>query len=377
MTVQQQTVAGGGAGDFMTVTHLTVRGSQTEIGRVLAEHARDSYGWQPRPAEPVLAGARRRWFERNWPQHHARLLGVAAATGTRPDSAHLDGLGGIPAGSGCSATAYPPSATDEGNTLLGRNYDFFTTSMSALVASMTGAPQPATPEPPVSSRPYVLTTVPDDGPASTLITMNELDGAMEGVNEHGLAVALLIADGENATPPGDTTPQVGLSSVQLPRFLLDTCATAEEAERALLDAKQYDHGMPLHYLVADAHGDAFVWERGRDGHEHAIRADGALCVTNHPLHRHPDPARLPADNDETMLSYGRYQRLHKESATTTSARRLRDTLDEVAFGADTYAAYPVRTLWQSVFDLGTRTMSTRFYLADDRYSPEIVFTASA
>lgn len=249
---------------------------------------------------------------------------------------------------------------------------------------MSGAPAPDGDEPPMSSRPYVLTSAPDDGPATTVLTMSELGGCMEGINEHGLAVALLIADAESASAPVDAGPQVGVSSAQLPRFLLDTCATAAEAVDALLGAKQYDLGTPLHYLVADRSGDAFVWERGPDGDEHAVRADGgALCVTNHLLHRHRDPADLPADNAETMLTYQRYRTISEHSAGAgLSGERMREALDAVHVDAATATHYPVRTLWRTVFDLECNTMATQFYLGDTAggaplYSPEQEFAVPA
>jgi predicted choloylglycine hydrolase len=236
----------------------------------------------------------------------------------------------------------------------------------------------------MSSRPHVITSVPDDGPATTVLTMNELDGAMEGVNEHGLAVALLIADAETVSAPVDAGPQVGLANAQLPRFLLDTCATAAEALDALLGAKQYDLGVPLHYLVGDRSGDAFVWERGPGGDEHAVRlGGGALCVTNHLVHRHPDPADLPADNAETMLSYQRYRTLSERGGGTgLSIDSMREALGAVSFDAGTDAGHPIRTLWRTVFDLERCTMATAFYLCDapdgtPRYSPELEFTAPA
>lgn len=376
MTLQ---IVAGGDTDFMAVRQLTARGSQRAIGRAAAEATIATYGWRPVPADPEKARARRAWFERHWPQHHARMEGTADALGLdlEADAFHLDGLGGMPDGSGCSVTYCPPSTTEEGRGLLGRNYDFFTVSKPDMVALMTGQP-PAGAGPAWASRPFVLRSAPDDGPATAVITMEELDGAMEGVNSHGLAVALLIADAAGAAPPGDVSPQVGLSSVQLPRFLLDTCATAAEAREALYAAKQYDHGLPLHYLVADASGDAFVWERGPGGHEHVTTSTGgALCVTNHQLFAHPDVDRLPADTADTMLTYQRLRALSASTATTMSAKSVRAALDEVRFDATTAEGDPVRTLWRSVFDLTARTMATEFYLGEDRYSPEIEFTLAA
>jgi Acyl-coenzyme A:6-aminopenicillanic acid acyl-transferase len=367
MTIHRETIAGG-PGSFMTVDHLTVSGSQTEIGRLLAEEARTSYGWRPVPADPVMSRARRTWFEQNWPQHYARMAGAAAAAGVdlREDRWHVDGLSGLPEGSGCSATWYAPSATAEGHGLLGRNYDFFTIGWGQLAALLTGQTPPEG-ERPMSDRPYVVTSRPSEGgPATTIITMNELDSCMEGINEHGLAVALLLADARSASTPEDAGPQVGLSSVQLPRFVLDTCATVEEAKQALLTAKQYDLGIPLHYLIADRSGRAFVWERTAGGVDHIVDAGGeALCVTNHQLHQPVDPADPPRDDAESMLTYQRYRHLAERAKTgPTSKAGLRELLDEVRFDARQAGGFPLRTLWRTVFDLDERTMSAHFYLGD-------------
>jgi hypothetical protein len=364
-------VAGSGD-DFQLVHHLTLTGSHFEIGRALTEEAR-RLGWSPMPVDPVVGRARRTWFERHWPQHHARMDGAAAALGLDPDQDELalDGLSYIPEGSGCSALWIPPSAADDGHGRVGRNYDFFPTTTSEI---MGGTPRPG--ELPMASRPYVITTVPGEGLSTTVITMNDLDGCMDGINSAGLAVMLLIADFESAAPPESFAPQVGLASVQLPRFLVETCENVDQAKQALLGAKHYDYGMPLHYLVADANGRAFVWERGRDGSEHIVDfGDGPLCVTNHLLHRNPDPMNLPADGPASFGTFARLRTLYERSKGATLSRQdLRDSLRAVEQAED--PAVPFRTLWSSVFDTADRTLSARFYLGDGgRYSEELVFSA--
>ncbi|MGN9782975.1 C45 family autoproteolytic acyltransferase/hydrolase [Nonomuraea sp. ZG12] len=366
----------GSRDDFQLVHHLTLRGSQVEIGRQLAERAR-SLGWAPQPIDPTVGRARRTWFERHWPQHHARLDGAAQVLGLDPDQDELalDGLGYVPAGSGCSALWCPPARATDGHGRTGRNYDFFTMTATEIM----GGAEPAPGELPMASRPHVISTVPDEGLASTVITMSDLDGCMDGVNEAGLAVMLLIADVTDAAPPEQFAPQVGLSSVQAPRFLVDTCETVEQAKQALLGAKHYDHGMGLHYLVADAHGGAFVWERGKDGSEHIIENPGEpLAVTNHLLHRNPDPANLPEDTPATFGTFGRLCALHEcAKAATMSPAELRESLLRVATGAD--PAEPWRTTWSTVFDTHERTLATRFYLGDSagvpRYTEELTFSA--
>ncbi|MET9336369.1 C45 family peptidase [Nonomuraea sp. NPDC003804] len=358
----------GGEDDFQLVRHLTVRGSQFEIGKALAQEARTRSGWAPGPADQTVNRARMTWFEHFWPQHHERLDGVAAAFDLDPDRDDLimDGLNALPMGSGCSALWCPPSAAADGHGRIARNYDFFTLTTSEI---MGGAAKPG--ELPMASRPYVITTIPDEGLASTVITMNELDGCMDGVNAAGLAVVLLIADVAHAAPPESADPRVGLSSVQLPRFVLDTCENVEQAKRALLMAKHYDHGLPLHYLIADAAGKAFVWE----GERIIDAGDAPMCVTNHPLHRHPDPMALPDDDETTMDTFGRLRRLHERSRDVPlSAERLSGALGEVAAGADK----PWRTTWTSVLDTRDRTLTARFYLGDapeggTRFTEELRF----
>lgn len=376
MTENNDFVVAGGPADFMTVRHLVLRGDQTAIGRALAQEVRARSNWAPGPVDPVVGRARRTWFERNWPQHHARMTGAAEVFGVGAhDPVSLDGLSGLPAGSGCSAAWCPPAGAVDGRGRLGRNYDFFTLSERELMVVFGGGEPAPSNDPPMASRPYVITTVPDDGLASTVLTMSELDGCMEGINEAGLAVALLLADITATEPPdGSAGPQAGLGVVQVPRFLLDTCENVEQATVALLGAKQYDQGAACHYLVADASGNGFVWERGAHDAEHIIEvSDGPLCVTNHPLHRYPDVADLPPDTAETFLTYERVRSLAKETAgAPTSDRGLRAALDRVAMPFA--AREPWRTLWRTVFDVAARTMSTRFYLGDTAgYSDEITF----
>jgi hypothetical protein len=85
------------------------------------------------------------------------------------------------------------------------------------------------------------------------------------------------------------------------------------------------------------------------------------------------------DAEESVLSYQRYRTLHGSTRGAMSAGRLRESLDEIRFDATTAEAYPVRTLWRTVFDLQERSMSTHFFLwrgrTGLRYSEEPVFTA--
>ncbi|MGK4593401.1 C45 family autoproteolytic acyltransferase/hydolase [Amycolatopsis sp. w19] len=363
------TYAAGSPEDFLAVRHLTLRGSQAEIGRALGAEVKARSDWSPSSIDPLAARARRTWFARNWPEYAGRLAGFAEAYGLPADAAvSFDDASALPAGSGCSAL-WTGSA-------LGRNYDFFTMSWTQLGAVLAGEEPVDDGTVPMASRPYVLTTIPDDGIASTVLTMSTMDGATEGVNEAGLVVALLMADVETAAPlEHDPGPQAGLSVMQVCRYLLDTAENLDQAKEALMLAKQYAHGAPCHYIVADASGRGFVYERGANDIEYFVEvADGPLCVTNHLLHLHPDVDSLPEDTPETMRTYERLRTVTKEAGSGPRA-----ALDTVSFAVEPGA--PWRTLWRSVLDPAARTLSTRFYLGDGengtaRHSPELTFGVS-
>ena len=76
-------LVGGGDDEFIFVSHLVARGRNEEIGRVLAEAARQAGAPLVPTVDRTRNRARRRWFQRNWPQHYARMAGIAAAYGCR------------------------------------------------------------------------------------------------------------------------------------------------------------------------------------------------------------------------------------------------------------------------------------------------------
>jgi hypothetical protein len=355
-------VAPGSRDDFALVRHLVLRGSQAEIGRALAEEVKASFFQAPAPADRVLNRARRRWFERDWPQHYARMEGIAAAFGIEllDDGETAADLPATPFVAGCSALWCPPSASSDGHPWLGRNFDFLTGS----ALEMAGLP-PDPRQPPMMSRPYVLETYPDDGHASIVVTACDLSGCFDGCNDAGLAVAL-FADDESTTLRPTHQLQAGVHELQLPRLLLDTCTSVDEAIEACYQTKQYDNFITCHYLVADAHGDAFVWERDTHNTEHVVRAiDAPLCVTNYLLHRHDSIADLPADEPDKN-HYQRARTLdHHATTPPLSGPDIRTALHDVRVqGPDPVA----RTLWCSLYDLDERALTVDFYLGDTQGS---------
>ena len=107
---------------FVAVHHLTMHGTNFQIGHKLAELAIERYGQSPAhyAANPVCAKARRVYFQRNYPIHWERVRGVAAAFDLDPDDDRYDLTTlwynlGVPASApGCSVVYYPPTTTASG-----------------------------------------------------------------------------------------------------------------------------------------------------------------------------------------------------------------------------------------------------------------------
>jgi hypothetical protein len=324
-------VAGGGGAAFLTVRHLRAAGDNRAIGRAVARAARQAHGAAagPRPApDRRVQRARRSWFDANHPVLAERMLGVGEVFGVdaRGDDWDLAWLGSFELPAGCSAVFYPGGGTRSGHALLARNFDFPTLTYSEIIC---GAAHPG--EGALAAEPWIVELHPDRGYASITIGIMDVMGAMDGVNEAGLAVTLL-ADNESPSAEPSGVPQVGLSEQQIVRYLLDTCATADEAQHALLMAKQYYLFTPCHFLVADRAGQAFVWEYS-PGHnrEHIVGNAAAvgggwsartICCTAGPIRRGCRARPAPAAPQPSPTSDGgpcrNMQRAARSSTRTTS-----------------------------------------------------------
>jgi hypothetical protein len=315
-----------------------------------------------------LTRARRRWYRSEWPAHFERMRGVADVHGVdvEDDSVELGllaYLGGPPPG--CSVAWLPASRT------LSRNYDFPTGTLTEILG---GEAQPG--ELPMTARPYVIETHPGDGGPSCLFlcAYELLGGCIDGVNSEGLLVALL-ADDETTDRDPTLAPAVGLNEIQLLRFLLETCASTEEARQALLGAKQHYMFLPCHFLVADAGGDSFVWERTANA-EHVVEGRGEVqVVTNHLLHNRRTLDDLPA-GDGPSATYERARRLTAAIAGGDLSRDEIKGAHACVHREDPGA--PVRTLWHGLYDAVDRSLEVSFYLGEDaaggvRRSPYLSF----
>lgn len=353
----------------VTVRHLRAAGSQRQIGQAMAAAADAAHGSSaaPQGMDPTLERARRRWLALHHPTLAERSRGVADHLGIDPDdpTVALDWLGTYALPAGCSVAFYPGAGTKDGHGLLARNFDFPTATLSGLL----GLP-PTPGERPLGADPWIVETYPDDGYASVTVGIMDVMGAMDGLNEAGLAVALL-ADNETPEPEPTGTPQVGLAEQQVVRYLLDTCTTVDEAIEALRLAKHYYFFTPCHYLIADRSGRAVVWEHSaRRNQERVIEQDptgvGRLVCTNHLLHRWPDPTELPDDSGPmgtAALTYHRWRTLTAASADAGVLDRD-DIAEQFASVRFTAPLVEARTFWHATYDVDDVSAAVSFWLCD-------------
>jgi len=199
---------------------------------------------------------------------------------------------------------------------------------------------------------------------------------MDGINSKGLTVALLADDVSADLAEPSPTAQAGLAEVEIPRFLLDTCATVDDAKSALMSAKQYYSFIPCHYIIGDRSGKSFIWEySGAHNREYVTDGGGKpQIITNHPVHKYAKLEDMPKD-DSPGSSYLRMRRLHEEiskAAGKASVDTMKNTNLCVAVPATPRPGNsrpPGRTLWHALYDCTDNSMSVDFYLGDDPNAP--------
>lgn len=395
-----------GSDNFMTVRHLTVRGTNFEIGRELGEMAVERYGQSPAryAADPTYARARRVYFQRDYPIHWERMRGVAAAFGLAPDDDRYDLTGlmynadmpqqAMPVRApGCSVVYYPPSTTATGGGYLSRNYDFSIGTMADLM-QVPLPPEVKRRMPPVMSEPYIMEWYPEDGGYASLAihAFDTLSGTLDGINSEGLVVSIM-ADEEAMAELGPDIEMylgpprvVGLHELQVMRLLLDTCATAEEAKEALLTIKQNYVFVPCHYIVADRAGNSFIYENstGRNA-QHVIAGTGEpQVVTNFQVHKHPTPDEMP-DGPLTLENnaFWRYRTLTyliarrrdlftpedlKSNNACVNVLEMLNEMDADSARMSIAANVQARTLWHALYDQQAGTAELSFYLGEEAHA---------
>jgi hypothetical protein len=368
--IDQERVVAGSPKDFLEVRHLVLKCSNEEIGKTLATIAKERYQLKPTPsADPFRTRVQRRYIAKHYPILFERMRGAAATFG-RPvddDAWNFSGLWYDPGiRAGCSVVYYPPGVTAEGTGIVSRNYDFSTGTLQG--------DRPPRGKLPATARPYVVEMYPDRGyPSLTVCSYDLMSGVLDGINSEGLTV-MVLADDEliakfSMEPAG--TDAVGLGSLQMLRMLLDTCANVEEAKETLLTTKQYYEFIPVHYLIADRHGKAFVWEYSQAHNRENIieNPDKPLVTTNFSLHRYLEGKSPPSAKTAKQVC-PRYCELverfarQSDKLTVDSIKEIHKAVDAVKPSALFGGRPPGRTLWHALYYPEQRKVQISFYLQE-------------
>lgn len=377
---KEKVIAGGDREDGMVVRHCVFHGSQYDIGRQLAQLAVERYNYTAKPSpDKLMTSVNRDYLEQTWPSHYMRMCGVADVLGLdiNDDNYEYSELYYSPGSPspGCSNIYYPK--TEHGHAVLSRNYDF-----------STGV------DPISTKEPYLMEVYPDEGYSYLCMSTYDLLGAAsDGVNSEGLSVALLadvetglsVVDPEHSGGVYDYEGTfdtgrgaVGVTEMQVARYILETCKDANEAKRALLTLLSHYKVIPLHYIVGDRHGNGFVFEGAMQGHlPRFIDCNNApLPCTNHPVREHQT-----VDHEIVRESVDRLTLLREKIGNNKQPISL-DFIREVSLsvaavtpaGVGQYAGdVPSRTLWHGYYDLEELTLTINYYLYDTgpAESPEI------
>lgn len=364
---RQERVVAGSPADSLEVRHLVLTGTNEEIGRALAEIARDRYDTRLEPSrDPLRTRALRRYVEKNYPILHDRMRGVASAFGGSLDDDRFEysGLPFTDLRAGCSIVHLPPESTTSKSSVVSRDYDYSTGNL------FYGFLEPGMLHP--TARPYLVELHPDRGyPSIAMVSYDFLSGVLDGMNSEGLVVTLAMDDEIFVSKQMDPTygPSVGLGVVQMLRLLLDTAANVEEAKEILLTTKQYYEYIPCHFLIADRHGKSFVWEySAQHNKEYIIENPGKpLVMTNFTLHKYMDGDHAPSAERAKSICR-RYSHLAEGLASgPISEELLRTThraVDAQAPARPDAKRPPIRTFWHALYYPEERRVKFSYYLGD-------------
>jgi predicted choloylglycine hydrolase len=360
----KEKVIAGGPDKFMEVQHVVLKGSNFEIGKKIGEMAKRD-GTRITPSDDhILNRAKREYMARNYPILYERMKGVADAFGLNiaDDSYNFSELTQAQmAAPGCSVTFYPAGYTENGHSILSRNYDFTTGDIAGK--------RPQKGRLAMMARPFLFEIHPDKGYSSlSLCAFEYLGGVLDGINSEGLGVSILAEEESLQKFGRETSNEVGLHELMSMRYLLDNCKNVTEAREALLSLKHYYSFIPCHYIVGDRSGKSFIFEFSPNrNRSYIIDGDGPQCITNHLVFHHQEIDEFP----KTDLSWS--MRRYKMLDESIKAQK-KFTLEEIAaiharvavppHAPSSPEFAPGRTLWYAQYDLDRRTLTVKFYLGE-------------
>ena len=279
-------------------------------------------------------------------------------------------LGAVTAADACSRLLYE---TGTGSYIVARSMDWSDTSAKT---SLWVFPQGMQRDGGLGENPLKWTSQ----YGSVIATLYDA-ATVDGINEKGLYVTCFHdpdSIGNEGTPTSGMKV-AGLPLTQVPTLLLDTCASVEEAKMKILQNHVGQTMMRVHLLIADASGNATVFELDASGGYRFTdrKANEPLFVTNHELAKYPDPSAYPDfDINAEHNTFARQLILRDAYAGLNAPFSIDDVnamTDSVHCSfVDTKKADsgPLeRTLSNCTCDLSNPELSVRWYLGDVKPIP--------
>ncbi|MBN1921880.1 MAG: linear amide C-N hydrolase [Anaerolineae bacterium] len=164
---------------------------------------------------------------------------------------------------------------------------------------------------------------------------------IDGMNEEGLVVGMAAVN-NSWHNPDSTKPTIG--SLAIMRELLDHAKTVDEAV-ALFEQYNIDFtgGPPIHYLVADATGDAVLVE--------FVQGERIIIRNEHPWHAATNFLLATAGDDPCNACY-RYKAIDE---SLQLAEGCLNTADALALLQT--VSQPDSTQWSAVYDLSDKIVN--------------------
>ena len=271
--------------------HPVVKGTYYEMGKkygaILYKHG---FRIQEQSAEKLEFGKKsEKELERVFPEVLEEMRGFAEACHSSHEdmTAFMLGIGAFKVEPMCSIFA----ASSNRDVVFGRNHDFFYSFKKYTESYLT---------------------CPEDG----YISLGHSDvfiGREDGVNEKGLTIGM--------TGVPDIIIKPGVNFPLMTRYVLDKCASVEEAIKALSDAHFSSNS---NYLLADRSGDLAVVEASpkKTLVRHAEKGDDFIVCTNHFVH--PEMQEM---EDQKALSGSEWDTLPRYRAISNALKEHKSNVD--------------------------------------------------
>ena len=209
---------------------------------------------------------------------------------------------------------------------------------------------------------YIVEMYPESCyPSISLFCFEVFGLAIEGINSKGLSVIHLADHDTRIDHENLSTNQTrkGFNEFLPIQYLLDTCATADEAAEAVKQLDHYHVAIPVHLLIADKRGDSFVFEYASDGTQKVFVKGSSttpLKITNFQLNRLSDAAmKKKIESRHTENGFDRYRILEKrldQIQFPFTEKLIQETNAAVYVHADTEDKLD-RTLFHCIYDISS------------------------